>query len=118
MRLRRIAQPAGTTAPAAVAAPTLQLVAPAEGATIDADTVNVSVTTTGHKIVMPSNTLVPGEGHVHFTLDDRPFEMSTTPDFAFEDVAAGQHTLVAELVQNDTKPFSPPVKQQVTFTAK
>ncbi len=107
---------APAVAPAAV--PTLQLVAPAEGATVDAGTVNISVTTTGLKFVMPSNTIAPGEGHVHFTLDDRPFEMSTTPDFAFDDVVAGPHTLTAELVQNDTTPFSPPVKQQVTFTVK
>jgi hypothetical protein len=76
------------------------------------------VETSGLKLVMPSNTLVPGEGHVHFTLDEQPFKMSATPDYAFKDVALGPHSLKAELVQNDTKPFDPPVVQTVTFTVK
>lgn len=113
------AQPSTSAAPeAAVAAPTLQLVAPADAATVKAGTVNVSVTTTGLKFVTPSTTIVAGEGHVHFTLDSEPFQMSDSPEFTYKDVAPGPHTLVAELVRNDATSFSPPVKQQVTFTAK
>ncbi len=107
--------PAGSDS---AAAPTLELVAPTDGGEVAAGDVAISVKTTGLKFVIPSNTIVPGEGHVHFTLDDEPFKMSTSPDYVFEGVAPGEHTLVAELVQNDTKPFGPPVTQQVTFTAK
>ena len=99
-------------------APTLELVAPAAGTTIAAGDVTMSVKTTGLKFVMPSNTLVPGEGHVHFTLDDGSEMMSTSPEYVYEGVSAGEHTLTAELVQNDTKPFSPPVKQEITFVAE
>ena len=67
---------------------------------------------------MPSNTLVAGEGHLHVTLDDEPFKMSTTPDYVYEGVTPGEHKLEVELVQNDTKSFSPPVKQELTFVAK
>jgi hypothetical protein len=108
-----------STAPqAAVAPPTMQLVEPVAGATVPAGDVKLSVRTTGHKFVMASNTNVPGEGHVHFTLDGKPFEMSIAPDYVYAGVTPGEHTLKAELVQNDTKSFSPPVEQEITFTAK
>lgn len=103
---------------APVAAPTLGLVAPAAGSSVPAGDVSLSVKTTGLKFVMPSNTLVEGEGHVHFTLDDKPEMMSTTPDYVYEGVTAGEHKLVAELVQNDTKSFSPPIKQEIIFIAE
>lgn len=98
--------------------PTLELTTPTSGGTVAAGDVSISVKTTGLKFTMPSNTVVPGEGHVHFTLDDEPFKMSTSPDYVYEGVAAGEHTLTAELVQNDTKPLSPPVKQEITFIAE
>jgi hypothetical protein len=78
----------------------------------------VAVETTGLEFVMPSNTNVAGEGHVHFTLDDRPFVMSIEPEAVIDDVEAGPHTLVAELVQNDTSSFDPPVKQTIEFIAE
>lgn len=111
----------GSTSESAVTAatpPTIELVSPAAGAKVPAGDVSLSVKTTGLKFVMPSNTLVPGEGHVHFELDDEPVMMSTTPDYVYEGVSAGEHKLTAELVQNDTKPFSPPVKQEITFIAE
>jgi len=102
----------------AAAPPTMQLLEPVDGATVPAGDVKMLVKTTGHKFVMASNTNVPGEGHVHFTLDGEPFKMSITPDYVYAGVTPGEHTLEAELVQNDTKPFSPPVKQRIVFTAK
>lgn len=97
---------------------TMELVQPLQGDTVPAGALSVKVETTGHKFTMASNTNVPGEGHVHYTLDDRPFEMSITPDAILEDVEPGEHKLVAELVQNNTEPFDPPVRQEITFTAE
>lgn len=97
---------------------TVELLNPTEGATVPAGTVLVKVKTSGIKFVMPSNTLVDGEGHVHFTLDDRPFIMSTEPQAELEDVSPGKHTLHAELVQNNTQPFDPPIAQTIEFTAE
>lgn len=105
----------GTTA---AEPPTITLVTPTEGAVVPAGTVEVTVETTGLKFVMPSGTNVAGEGHVHFTLDDRPFEMSVEKTFEFEDVEPGTHTLEAELVQNNTDSFDPPVKQVIEFTVE
>jgi len=103
---------------APVTPPTIEIVTPAAGATVPAGDVSMSVKTTDLKFVMPSNTPVAGEGHVHFSLDGGPEQMSAAPDYVYKDVAPGEHRLVAQLVQNDTKPFSPPVKQEITFVAK
>jgi len=110
--------PAEPSTSAAAVAPTLKVLAPVDAATVKGADVSVKVETTGLKFVMPSNTLVPGEGHVHFILDDQPLEMSTSPEYVFKGVAAGEHTLEAQLVQNDTTPFDPPVVQTVTFTVE
>jgi len=110
-------EPAGSSS-APVKPPTLVSVTPASGAAVPAGTLDVTVETTDLKFTMASNTNVAGEGHVHFTLDDRPFEMSIEPTFQFEDVDPGKHTLEAELVQNNTESFDPPVKQVIEFTAQ
>ena len=103
---------------APVAPPTVQVTTPAAGATVPSGTVTVAVETTGLEFVMPSGTNVAGQGHVHFTLDDRPFVMSVEKQAELKDVEPGTHTLIAELVQNDTDPFDPPVTQEIEFTVE
>ncbi len=113
--------PAKPTKPASSApaeSPSVKLVEPVAGATVPAGTVKVAVEAQNLDFVMPSNNNVSGQGHVHFTLDDRPFQMSVEKTFEFKDVAPGKHRLVAELVQNNTDPFEPPAKQEIEFTAK
>jgi hypothetical protein len=107
-----------STSPENAPAPTLTITAPTEGATIAPGDVEVKVAATNLEFVMPSNKNVAGQGHVHFTLDDRPFQMSVEPNYTFKDVAAGTHKLRAELVQNNTDPFDPPVFQEITFEVK
>lgn len=98
--------------------PTLKLTVPANGATVAPGTVKVAVETTGLEFVMPSGTNVDGQGHVHFTLDDRPFVMSVEKTAELKDVEPGKHTLEAELVQNDTEPFDPPITQVIEFVVE
>ena len=105
-------------APTTTAPPTIKIVEPVEGATIPARDVKVSVQATSLKFVMPGTTNVPGEGHVHFILDGTPLQMSAKSEYTHVGVAAGEHTLRAELVQNDAKSFSPPVEQEIKFTTK
>ena len=106
-----------SSAPVA-AAPTVKLIMPAAGATVPAGTVRVAVETTGLEFVMPSGTNVAGQGHVHFTLDDRPFVMSIEKGAELEDVEPGIHRLIVELVQNDTDSFDPPIKQELEFVVE
>ena len=108
------AQQSSTSVPA----PTVKLLKPLQGAEVAAGDVAVAVETANLEFVMPSNTIVSGQGHVHFTLDDQPLEMSITPSYVFKGVAPGQHRLKAELVQNDTKSFAPPVVEEITFSVK
>lgn len=110
------AQTANPGTPAA--APTLRLTVPEAGATVPAGTVKVAVETTGLEFVMPGGDNVPGEGHVHFTLDDRPEVMSVEKEALIRDVTPGTHRLVAELVGNDTEPLDPPVRQEIEFVVE
>lgn len=112
------AAPASSEATAPAETPTVQLLAPQAGAIVPAGTVTVTVEVTDLEIVMPSGGNVAGQGHVHFTLDDRPYEMSIEKEFEFDDVGPGTHTLKAELVQNDTSSFDPPVEQEIEFTVE
>lgn len=107
----RTASPASTSA-------TVSPIYPINGDEVETGTVEVQVEVTDLVLTMPSNTNVEGEGHIHFTLDDRPFDMSVEPTITFEDVEPGTHALKIELVQNNTESFEPAVVQEVTFTAK
>ena len=112
------AAPAAKPSAASAPAPTIRLVTPLQGAEVVAGNVEVKVDTTNLEFVMPSNTVVPGQGHVHFMLDSQPVKMSAKPDYVFEGVGPGQHTLKAELVHNDAKPFTPPIEEEITFLVK
>jgi len=114
----------GTPAPKAAssgvtgAAPTIKVVSPVDGTVVEGSDVSVRIETTGLALVDPSTTTVPGQGHIHFTLDAQPVQMSVAPDYTFKNITPGKHTLRSELVQNDTTPFAPAVFQTVTFTVK
>lgn len=97
--------------------PTIELVAPAKTG-VKAGVVTATVKTTGFKFAVPANTNVAGQGHVHFTLDDRPFVMSISPTVEIQNVRPGEHKLVAELVQNNTESFDPPIEAEITFVAQ
>lgn len=109
--------PAATSGGSATtaAAPTIKVTSPKNGDSLAPGDVLVAVETTDLKFVMPGNKNVAGEGHVHFSLDGKPEQMSTTPSYTFKDVAAGSHTLRAQLVQNNTEPFDPPIFEEITF---
>ncbi|KAF0209293.1 MAG: hypothetical protein FD171_18 [Actinobacteria bacterium] len=109
----------GTADPTApVETPTVRITIPAGGAKVPAGTVTVAVETTGLEFVMPGGTNVAGQGHVHFSLDGGPIVMSVEKEAELKDVAPGTHTLVAELVQNDTESFSPPIEQEIEFVVE
>lgn len=109
---------AGGASEAPAIPPTVELVEPTAGAEVPAGELTVKVTATDLEFTMASNKNVPGQGHLHVTLDDRPYEMSVEPQIVLKDVEPGEHKLVVELVQNNTVSFDPPVKQEIEFTAK
>ncbi len=88
---------------AAQAAPTLSILAPTEGATIDSGTVLISVNITnltlnGSAIGQSS---VAGEGHFHIYLDNVWLRAEVQTDTYLAGVASGPHVLRIELSQNN-----------------
>lgn len=111
--------------------PTLTITSPANGATLPAGDITVTIQVTNFNIVdKQGQANVPGEGHVHYFLDvDAP----TTPGqpaippsgiwahvaattYTFTNVASGTHAISVELVNNDHTPLVPAVVAKVTIT--
>src|SRR5689334_19272727 len=113
-------------AAAAASGPTLTVVAPGAGATIQGTSATITFETSDFKIV-PTTIPVseagkhpevnkPGEGHLHFVLDLSPLVVweHSTP-YTFENVPPGEHQLMVELVNTDHSSLSPPVMRQIRF---
>ena len=117
----------GPGAAAGAAAPTLQVLAPADGAALTGDAVAVSFQVGDFQIV-PSTVPIseygkrpdlnrPGQGHLHLTLDTFPLVVwDQAGPYTFASVPAGQHRLLVELANNDHSSLSPPVAREVRFS--
>lgn len=109
--------------------PTLSITAPADGATIPAGSVTVTVQTTNFDVVNKlgqSNIL--GEGHIHYYIDvDAPttpgqpavtapgtYAESSETSYTWTNVTAGTHTFSTQLVNNDHTPLATPVVATIT----
>lgn len=101
----------------------LKVVTPSEGQTIYGNKVPILFSVENFQLVdFQINKLVqPGQGHIHLWLDDtNPTPESAvklvSDEFTFSDVAYGNHTLRAELINNNHSPLAPPVVVTVNFT--
>jgi hypothetical protein len=111
------------TSPSAAARPStngvLTIVSPRDGEMIRGGEVDLVVKLVGAKLSdMTTTDLVPDEGHLHVTLDDRLISMTSGLEETIPDVASGQHLLKVEFVANDHIPFEPRVIAQVAFEMK
>ena len=104
-------------------APMLKVVTPSEGQTIYGNKVPILLLVENFQLVDYQTNKLPqaGQGHIHLWLDDT----SPTPEsavklasdeFTFSDVAYSNHTLRAELVNNNHTSFAPPVVVVENFT--
>jgi len=104
--------------------PKLEIITPGDGQTIYGGKVPILVSAENFEIVDYSANTTPkvGQGHIHLWLD----ETNPTPEnatkviednFTYSDVPFGNHTLVAELVNNNHVPLTPPQKTTVNFTS-
>lgn len=128
--------PQEAEAPAAPAAapqaPTVSIVAPAQGGEVQGPSVLVQLTAQGIEIV-PAGELVPGTGHHHLYLDadlgDPGAPVPTVPgqiihlgtgvsEYTFENVAPGEHRLIAVVADGIHIPIQPWIVDTVTFTVR
>jgi hypothetical protein len=93
----------------------VEIVSPHSGETVPAGSVHLVVRVVGGKVVpFTSKHLVPNEGHLHVWLDRRLVSMLAGTTTIIP-VSAGTHTLQVEFVAIDHGPFSPRVRESVTF---
>ncbi len=110
------------TAALALGIPSLSFISPAPNQTTTGNKVTVKVAVVNFALVdyKTHPRLVPGQGHLHFWLDQaNPSKTSAvkvvSPSYAFENVKPGKHTLVAELVANDHSSLVPAATTSVSF---
>lgn len=104
-------------------APKLLISQPEEGATIFGNQVTVQIVVDNLILTNPQKAKKnrKGQGHLHLWLDEptpseKPIEHFRVTEYVFTDIAAGEHTLTVEVVQNDHSSFEPPIKKTVHFT--
>ncbi|HYZ91430.1 MAG TPA: DUF4399 domain-containing protein [Actinomycetota bacterium] len=123
-----------TEAPGAEAA-AVSISEPADGSTVEAGEVKVTVAAESFNVVDKlGQDPVAGEGHVHFyfdvdeipttpgqpavTADAATYHAAATTSYTWPDVEAGEHTFGVQLVNNNHTPLEPPVTAEVTVTVE
>lgn len=110
----------------------VRIVSPAEGETVEGSTVVVTLEAMGVEVV-PAGDMTPGTGHHHLFLDadvspaDQPIPAvpgsiihmgDASSSYTFEDVAPGEHRLIAVLADGAHVPLQPWVVDTVHFTVR
>jgi len=98
--------PTGTTT-AAPTSPSLKIISPSNGATVEGPNVVVTLSASGFSI--------PEQGHYHVFLDNSE-QRGPGPSFTFTNVAVGSHTIRAELHNPDHSALNPEVTQTIGIT--
>jgi hypothetical protein len=131
---------AATGSPAASGVPAgaaqIEITAPADGATVDVDEVNVAVEVRDFDLVDKiGGKAKEGEGHIVYYLG-MGYEIPVAPDqpgnvggeggftsymshessYEWESAPPGRQTITVQLVNNDNTPLVPPRSDQVTVT--
>ena len=102
------------------AAPNLTIVSPKANAQDSEFAMVVSVINFDLKPVGTAPGKVAGQGHIHYLVDGKNADGEyATPakNFTFRNLTPGEHTLRAELHNNDHTPLSPPVFAEVKVKA-
>jgi hypothetical protein len=128
--------PAETVPPAAEASsepsPSVRILAPEDGTSLDGGSVAIRLGAEGIRIT-PAGERVPGTGHHHLYLDedlgDARAPVPTIPgrvvhlgtgvsEYTFEDVAPGEHRLIAVIADGVHVPIQPWVVDTVHFVVR
>lgn len=103
-------------------APKIMVITPQSGQTIYGDKVPILFSVNGLALTDYNTNpyVTPGQGHIHVWLDDQnatkdSAKMVITDNTMYSDVPAGDHTLKAELENNDHSSLTPPEIVTVNF---
>lgn len=102
------------SAPAA-GSPSIRLVSPSSGAQVASSDVQVKVEVSGVTLKEIGGANQPGVGHIHYYLDGNLATMSPQTEFTLKSVPPGEHTVAAELVQNDHSPHAGARRSEATI---
>jgi hypothetical protein len=106
----------GSARPATTAR--LAIVAPTPDVPVGSDP-TVRVQLAGGRVVQANTGALRGdEGHIHVSVDGKLVAMAYNTSQQLHGLKPGMHTLEAEFVAVDHKPFNPPLKVAVVFTVK
>jgi len=102
--------------------PKVTIITPQAGQTIYGDKVPVLFSVNGLALTdfNTNSYTAPGQGHIHVWLDDQnatseSAKMVIADNTIYSDVPAGDHTIKAELVNNDHSPLTPQATVSVSF---
>lgn len=116
VKFRTTANPPAA-APAPSGAPKISVVSPAGGSTVAGDTVTLKLATESFRLTdQGTDPKARNEGHVHVTLDSRPFVAWTTDTLVFKNVPAGSHNLRVEPVNSGHDPIAELPAMNIRFT--
>ncbi len=95
--------------------PSLRILSPEDGATVQGSNVELRIRVTGVELSprQASNT-----AYALLRLDDAPPLKAYADTFTFRDVAAGNHVVRVELRRSDGSAFQPALRSQVRFAVR
>lgn len=96
---------------------TLAFREPDDGAVLTGDEAHVLLALDGGTVVDGTTPVTPDTGHLHLSVDGKLVSMTygTVQVVDLRPYEPGPHTLVAEFVAADHRPFSPPVVATIEF---
>lgn len=100
--------------------PTIKIASPIANAQSSSFSVSVDVANFDLKAVGTTPGKVAGQGHIHYLVDGAPAPgdyATTSKTFTITGLSAGEHTITAELTNNDHSSLSPRVFQDVKVRA-
>jgi hypothetical protein len=97
----------------------ISIVSPKNGQVIHGTTLDLKLALEGAKVVpLTTTNITPTTGHVHVFLDGKIMSMTAGLEQSVGALTPGQHTLRAEFVAADHRPFDPRVFTDVVFEVK
>jgi hypothetical protein len=115
---------------AQAAPPTIEIVSPANNASVPPGSVTIHVDAKNILLIAPGGANAAGQGHLHYYLDvDIPttqgqpattaagtYKVTNEDTVVWANLAPGTHRLGVQVVNNDHTPLNPSVTAQVTIT--